>query len=98
MVAGGHTTKTLSSVTQSSTVLQGSAISMIMVVALNGLELQAAYIENDYLTAPCHDKIQTRAGPEFGIDKVKVYIVVMALNKYRNLRCGIQGVTCGNIR
>ena len=38
MVAGGHNTKTPSSVTYSSVVLQDSVRIMLMVLALNGLE------------------------------------------------------------
>ena len=50
-----------------------------MIAALNDLYLQAADIENTYLTAPFRDKICTRAGPEFGMDEEKVFIVVRAL-------------------
>ena len=52
---------------------------MLMIAALNDLELQAADIENAYLTAPFHEKIWTRAGPEFGMDEGKVFILVRAL-------------------
>ena len=79
MVAGGHTTKTPSLVTYSSVVLKYLVQIMLTVAALNGLYLQAADINNYYLTASCCDKIWTRAGPEFRIDKGKVFIVVMAL-------------------
>ena len=50
-----------------------------MVAALNFLDLQAADIENSYLTAPCSENIWTRARPQFGIGKGNVYIVVRAL-------------------
>ena len=52
---------------------------MLMIVALNDIDLQAADIENAYLTAPCREKIWTRAEPEFGMDEGKVFIVVRAL-------------------
>ena len=52
MVSGGHTTKTPSSVTYSSMVLQDLVRIMIMIAALNNLDLKAADIENAYLTAP----------------------------------------------
>ena len=52
MVAGGHTMNTPSSVTYSSVVLQDLVIIMLMIAALNNLDLQAADIENAYLTAP----------------------------------------------
>ena len=47
-----------------------------MIAALNDIDLQAADIENAYLTAPCRQKIWTRAEPEFGMDEGKVFIVV----------------------
>ena len=63
MVAGGHTTKTLSSVTYSSVVSRDLVWMIIMIAALNDIDLQAADIENTYLTDPCREKIWTRAGP-----------------------------------
>ena len=79
MLSEGHTTKTPSSVTYSSVVLRDLVRIILMVATLNDIDLQAADIENDYLTTPYREKIWTRAGPEFGIDKYKVYIVVRAL-------------------
>ena len=79
MVSGGHTTNTPSSVTYSSVVLQDLVRIGIMVEVLNSLDLRADDIENSYLTAPCHENIWTRAGPEFGIDEGKLYIVVRSL-------------------
>ena len=79
MVAGGHTTKTPSSVTYGYVVSRDLVRIMLMIVALNDLDLQAADIENTYLTAPCLNKIWTRAGPEFGMDEGKVFIVVRSL-------------------
>ena len=52
---------------------------MLMIEALNDLELQAVNIKNAYLTAPCREKIWTRAGPEFGMVEGKVFIVVRDL-------------------
>ena len=50
-----------------------------MIAALNNLDLQAADIENAYLTAPCRENIWTRSGPESGMDEGKVFIVVRDL-------------------
>ena len=61
MVAGGHTTKTPSPFTYSYVVLQDLVIIMLMVVALNSLDLHAADIENSYLTSTCREKTWTRA-------------------------------------
>ena len=79
MVDGGHTTKITSYVTYSSTVSRDLVIIMLMIAALNDLDLQAADTENAYLTAPCREKIWTRYGTEFGTDEGKVFIVVRAL-------------------
>ena len=79
MVAGGHTTKTPSSITYSSVVSQDLVRMMRMIAALNNLDLQAADIKNSYLTAPCRENIWTRSGPEFGMDEGKVFIEVRAL-------------------
>ena len=49
------------------------------------LDLQAADIYNAYLTAPCLKKIWTRAGPEFGMNEGKVFIVVRALYDLKSL-------------
>ena len=79
IVAVGHTTKTPSSVIYRSVVSQDLVQIMLMIAALNDIELQAAGINNAYLTAPCHKKIRTRSGPESGIDEVKVFFVVRDL-------------------
>ena len=65
MVAGGNTKKTPSSVTYSSMLLRDLVRIMLMISALNDLDLQAADTENAYMTAPCREKIWTRAGTEF---------------------------------
>ena len=60
MVAGGHTTKTPSLVTYSYFVSRYLVIIMIMVAALNGLDLQAADIKTNDLTAPYRESIWMR--------------------------------------
>lgn len=79
MVDGGHTTEAPSSVTYSSVVSRDSVRIILMIAALNDLDVQSSDIENSYLTAPFHEKICTRDGPEFGIDEGKVFIIVRAL-------------------
>ena len=63
MVAGGHTTKTHSSVTYSSVVSRDAVQIMLKIAALNGLDLQVADTRNAYLTTHFREKIWTRAGP-----------------------------------
>ena len=78
MVAGGHTTNKPSSITYSSVVSQDQVQIMLTIAVFNDLDLQAADIQNAYLTTPCREKIWTRAGPEFGMGKGKLFIVVRA--------------------
>ena len=79
MIAGGHTMRTPSLVTYNSMVLQDWLIFMLIVADLNELDLHSEDIKNDYLTAPCREKIWTGAGLEFRIYEGKIFVVVRAL-------------------
>ena len=80
MIAGGHTTSTPSSIIYSSVVSRDSVNILLTIAALNDLDVLLADIQNVYHTAPCREKIYTKAGPEFGpIDCGKVMIVVRDL-------------------
>ena len=48
-------------------------------VALNGLNIMDCDIQNAYLTADCHKKTWTIAGPEFGLEKGTPMIIRKAL-------------------
>jgi len=50
-----------------------------LIAAHNDLQVFAADVGNAYLNAPCHEKIWTRAGKEFGSDEGSVMIIVRAL-------------------
>ena len=79
MVGGGHQTSTPSSITYSSVVSRDSVRIALTIAALNDLSILACDIQNAYLTAPCREKIWTKAGPEFGSEHGKVMLVVRAL-------------------
>ena len=79
LVADGHKTRPPSSVTYSTVVSRDSVRVCLLLAALNDLDLQSGDIENAYLTAPCREKVWTRAGPEFGNDQGKVFIIIRAL-------------------
>ena len=79
LVAGGHTTKTPSSLTYASVVSRDSVRIALTIAALNDLDILACDIQNAYLTAPCREKIFTKAGPEFGSLKGKYLIITRAL-------------------
>ena len=63
-VAGGHHTDPPSTLTYSSVVSRESIKIGFLVVALNGLDLLAADIQNTYLKTPTEEKVWFRAGPE----------------------------------
>ena len=79
LVAGGHTTRTPSSLTYSSVVSRDSVRIAFTIAALNQLNVHACDIQNAYLTAPCREKICFIAGPEFGPDAGKIMIITRAM-------------------
>lgn len=78
-VGDGHKTETPNSVTYSSVVSRDSVRIMLMIAALNELDVEGADIENAYLTAPCREKVWMRGGIEFGDLEGEILIVEKAL-------------------
>ena len=78
-VVGGHTTETPSTLTYSSVVSRDSVRIILLVAALNGLNIMACDIQNAYLMADCREKIRTIAGPEFGLEKGTPMVIRKAL-------------------
>ena len=78
-VAGGHTKETPLSLTYSSVVSQDSVRIILLITALNGLQVMACDIQNTYLTENCCEKICTYAGPEFGSERGQPMIIRKAL-------------------
>ena len=78
-VAGGHPTETLTSLSYSSVVSRDLVRNILLAMALNGLQVMACDIQNAYLTANCHEKIWTYAGPEFGSERGQPMIIRIAL-------------------
>ena len=72
-------TETPASLTYSTVVSRDSVHIILMIAALNGLEISSCDIQNAYLTAPCREKIYFIAGPELGSDQGKIMIVQRAL-------------------
>ena len=79
MVAGGQKTVTPDALTYVSVVSRDSVRICLTIAALNDLKVLACDIQNAYLTAKCHEKIYTIAGPEFGSDAGKIMIVTRSL-------------------
>jgi hypothetical protein len=66
-LAGGHQTDSPASITYSSVVVRDSVRIIMMIAALNRLDLNSCDIKNVYLMADCCEKILIKAGPEFGL-------------------------------
>jgi hypothetical protein len=54
----------------SSVVTRESVRIAFLIAALNELEIKSIDIGNAYLNAPAREKVYTKAGPEFGPDKI----------------------------
>jgi hypothetical protein len=78
-VAGGHMTRTPSTLTYSSVVSRDSVRIALLAAALNDLNILVCDIEGAYLTAKCRERIYVKAGPEFGSEQDSTMIVKMAL-------------------
>ena len=78
-VADGHLVETPASITYSTVVSRDSVRILLMIAALNGLEVMGSDVQNAFLSAKNLEKQWIRAGPEFGNEQGKVFIVVRAL-------------------
>ena len=78
--ADGHKTNPPASITYSTVVSRDSVRIVLLIAALNGLDLKGADLQNAFLTAPNREKMWIKAGPEFGEElQGKTFIVVRAL-------------------
>ena len=77
--ADGHKTGAPASVTYSTVVARDSVRILLLIAALNDLDLLGADVQNAFLTAPNKDKCWMVAGPEFGSEEGKTFLVVKAL-------------------
>ena len=78
-VADGHLVETPASITYSTVVSRDSVRILLMIAALNELDIQGCDVQNAFLSADNLEKHWLRAGPEFGNEQGKVFIVVRAL-------------------
>ena len=77
--ADGHKTGAPASVTYSTVVSRDSVRILLTIAALNGLDVMGADVQNAFLTAPNKEKCWIVAGPEFGSEEGKTFLVVKAL-------------------
>ena len=77
--ADGHKTGAPESVTYSTVVTRDSVCILLLIAALNDLDVLGANVQNAFLTAPNKEKVWMIAGPEFGPEEGKTFLVVKAL-------------------
>ena len=77
--ADGHKTDTPKAMVYSSVVSRDSVRIVLLLAALNKLEVLSADVQNAFLTAPNKEKIYLKTGQEFGANANKIYIVTKAL-------------------
>ena len=82
--ADGHKTQPPKAMVYSSVVSHDSVRIILLIAALNDLEVLSADVQNAFLTAPNKEKVYLRAGPEFGINEGKTYIVTKALYELKS--------------
>jgi hypothetical protein len=85
--AGGQMTETPASITYASVVTRESVRIAFTIAALNDLDVKAANIENEYLTAPVGEKIWYQLGPVFDADAGKKALIVRAMYGLKSARC-----------
>ena len=78
-VADGHLVETLASITYSTVVSRDSVRILLMVGALNDLDVMGCDVQNAFLSADNLEKHWIRAGPEFRAEQGKIFIVVQVL-------------------
>jgi len=78
-VAGGHLTDLPKDSVYSSIVTRESVRIMLLVAALNDLDILGADIQNAYLQAETKEKVWSMAGAEFGSNQGRPCIIVRAL-------------------
>ena len=78
-VPDGHLVETPESITYSTVVPRYSVRILLLVAALNSLETMGADVKNAFLSADNFEKHWIRAGPKFGAEQGKVFIVIRAL-------------------
>ena len=76
MVAGGHTTNPLATITYAKVIYRENFRIALTMAELNDSEVKVADIQNAYITAPVSEKIWTVMGKEFGQDAGNRAIIV----------------------
>jgi Reverse transcriptase (RNA-dependent DNA polymerase) len=79
-VAGGHVTNPPSTQTYASVVSRESVRIALLIASLNDMDVMSADVQGAYLNAPCHEKVYTVCGMEFGTEfNGRIAVIVKAL-------------------
>ncbi len=79
LVTGGYRTKAPATITYTSVVSRETVRIILLMAALNDLEVKIGNVLNALITAPVTKKVWTVLGPEFGSDAGKSAVIVRAL-------------------
>ena len=77
LVTGGHQMDLLKESVYSSIVSKDSVRIILMIAALNDLDILAADVQNVYLNAPTKEKVYMMAGLEFGPSRVSLLVLII---------------------
>ena len=73
--ANGHNTESPEAPIYNTVVSRDSVSIILTTAAMHGLEVMGADVQNEFLTAPCKEKIWLIAGLEFGNEQGKQFLV-----------------------
>ena len=89
-VANGHLVETPASITYSTVVSIESVRLLLLIAALNDLDIMGCDVQNALLSADNLEKHWLKAGPEFGAEQGKTFIVVRALYGLKSASAAFQ--------
>ena len=90
-------TDTRALMTYSSVISGDSVRNSLTLAPLNDIKVSSGNIQNAYLTAPNKEKIFVKAGPEFGSNEGKLFIVERALYGLKSARASFRQYLTGKI-
>ena len=77
LVMGGHQMDPPKESVYSSIISKDSVRIILMIAALNDLDILAADVQNAYLNAPMKEKVYTMAGLKFGPSRVSLLVLII---------------------
>ena len=79
-VADGHLVDTPASITYITVISRDSVRILLLAADFNDLDVMGADVQNTFLSADNLEKHWIRAGPKFGVEQGKVFIVVRSFH------------------